>query len=193
MIPSFSSDIVVNMYDVSTCRPVRRRAAPSLAVLPRLPGRTTGALCRLAQDLSRRTDLWRSRVRFARDTRYAVRVAASDDYEAWLLTWLPGQSTGLHDHGGSAGAFVVLEGVVREAVAVATPSGSPPRLVSRTLGPGRVRAFGEGYLHDVMNTGHRPAVSLHVYAPALETMRRFVLDEQGRLQVVSEERSGADW
>jgi predicted metal-dependent enzyme (double-stranded beta helix superfamily) len=161
--------------------------------LPRLGRPTAGRLFRLAQDLSRRSDLWQSRVRFAHETRYAVRVAVTDDYEAWLLTWLPGQSTGLHDHGGSAGAFIVLEGVVHEATFLPAPGRSPGALVKRTLGPGRVRAFSEDYLHDVANVGRVPAVSLHVYAPALETMRRFVLDELGRLQVVSLERSGADW
>ena len=38
-----------------------------------------------------------------------------------------------------------------------------------------------------------PAVSLHVYAPALDTMRHYVLDDQGRPQVVSLERNGTDW
>ena len=43
------------------------------------------------------------------------------------------------------------------------------------------------------NTGSAPAVSLHVYAPALETMSRYVLDDDGRPQVVSLEHSGTDW
>jgi predicted metal-dependent enzyme (double-stranded beta helix superfamily) len=161
--------------------------------LPQLRRPSAGRLFRLAQDLSRRTDLWQSRVQFAYDTRYSVRIASTDDYEAWLLTWLPGQSTGLHDHGGSAGAFVVLDGVVDEASLGPARGRSPGALVHRTLGPGRVRAFGESYVHDVINTGQVPAVSLHVYAPALETMRHFVLDGLGRPQVVSLERSGADW
>jgi predicted metal-dependent enzyme (double-stranded beta helix superfamily) len=169
------------------------RATPPPIDLPRLSRPTEARLFRLAQDLSRRSDLWQSQVQFAQDTRYAVRVAVTEDYEAWLLTWLPGQSTGLHDHGGSAGAFVVLEGVVREATFAPGQDRSPGSLVSRTLGHGRVRAFSEGYLHDVENAGRVPAVSLHVYAPALETIRRFVLDKLGRLQVVSLERSGADW
>jgi hypothetical protein len=32
-----------------------------------------------------------------------------------------------------------------------------------------------------------------VYAPALDTMRHYVLDDQGRPQVVSLERNGTDW
>jgi predicted metal-dependent enzyme (double-stranded beta helix superfamily) len=65
--------------------------------------------------------------------------------------------------------------------------------VHRTLSAGRVRAFGPDYVHDVTNTGTEPAVSLHVYSPALDTMRFYVLDELGLPQVVALERNGADW
>jgi predicted metal-dependent enzyme (double-stranded beta helix superfamily) len=150
-------------------------------------------LHRLAAELSARTDLWRPHVRFARETRYSVRVQATDDYEAWLLTWLPGQSTGLHDHGGSAGAFVVLTGQVEESTLAPARDGAPAALVRRTLDGGRIRSFGADYVHDVTNTGRVPAVSLHLYAPALETMQRFVLDDRGRTRVVALERSGVDW
>jgi predicted metal-dependent enzyme (double-stranded beta helix superfamily) len=61
------------------------------------------------------------------------------------------------------------------------------------LTAGRVRAFGPDYVHEVTNNGDEPAVSLHAYAPALDTMRRYVLDDQGRPQVVSLERNGTDW
>jgi predicted metal-dependent enzyme (double-stranded beta helix superfamily) len=175
------------MSDIATLSP------PVSGDLPDLRRSTPGRLHRLAQELARRPDLWQPQVQFAHDTRYSVRVAVTGDYEAWLLTWLPGQSTGLHDHGGSAGAFVVLEGVVDEATLAPARGHGPSALVRRTLKAGRVRAFGEHYVHDVVNTGHAPAVSLHVYAPALETMRRFVLDEKGRPQVVSLEQSGTDW
>jgi predicted metal-dependent enzyme (double-stranded beta helix superfamily) len=161
--------------------------------LPQLRRPSPRRLHRLAQNLAHRTDLWRSRVSFAHDTRFSVRVAVTDDYEAWLLTWLPGQSTGLHDHGGSAGAFAVLDGVVEESTLSPAASRSPAALVQRTLSAGRVRSFGADYVHDVTNTGSAPAVSLHVYAPALETMSRYVLDDDGRPQVVSLEHSGTDW
>jgi predicted metal-dependent enzyme (double-stranded beta helix superfamily) len=173
-------------------------APPALATtidptLPRLRRGGPNRLYPLARQLAERTDLWRPQVRFAHERRWSVRVAVTDDYEAWLLTWLPGQSTGLHDHGGSAGAFTVLEGVVEESTLAPSRSRRPAALVHRTLTAGRVRAFGSDYVHDVTNTGEVPAVSLHVYAPALDTMRRYVLDDNGRPQVVSLEQSGTDW
>ena len=161
--------------------------------LPRLRRGVPSRLHRLARQLAARTDLWQPHVRFAHESRWSVRVAVTADYEAWLLTWLPGQSTGLHDHGGSAGAFAVLDGVVEESTLAPAASHRPAALVQRTLSAGRVRSFGPDYVHDVTNTGSAPAVSLHVYAPALETMSRYVLDDDGRPQVVSLEHSGTDW
>ena len=166
---------------------------PDLIPPPRLRRVSPARLHHLAGLLAARADLWRAHVRFAHASRWSVRVAVTDDYEAWLLTWLPGQSTGLHDHGGSAGAFTVLSGVIAESTLPPTRSRGPAALVHRTLAAGRVRVFGSDYVHDVTNKGAEPAVSLHVYAPALDTMRHYVLDDQGRAQVVSFERSGTDW
>ena len=164
--------------------------------LPRLRRTGPTRLHHLARQLSERPDLWRPHVRFAHESRWSVRIAVTGEYEAWLLTWLPGQSTGLHDHGGSAGAFAVLEGAVEESTLA--PSHSPrlvrpAALVHRALPAGRIRAFGPDYVHDVTNTGRVPAVSLHVYAPALDTMRRFVLDDRGHPRVVAREFAGSDW
>jgi hypothetical protein len=193
LIASFSTDILFNMTLTAPAVPPVRTDLPRLR---RQPTTSPTRLYHLARELADRTDLWQPHVRFAHESRWSVRVAVTGDYEAWLLTWLPGQSTGLHDHGGSAGAFAVLAGAVEESTLA--PAYSPRRtrpaaLVHRTLSTGRVRAFGADYVHDVTNTGRVPAVSLHVYAPALDTMRRFVLDDAGRPQVVAREVAGSDW
>ena len=169
--------------------------APPARPLPRLrrAAPLVRALHHLAQDLASRTDVWAARVRFAHETRWSVRVAATPDYEAWLLTWLPGQSTGLHDHGGSAGAFVVVEGELEEATLAPLRRHQPAVLVHRTLVIGRHRSFGPHHVHEVRCAGKVPAVSLHVYAPALASMRRFVLDDDGRAVIVARERAGVDW
>ena len=62
-------------------------------------------------------ETWRSIVRFTADSRWFRRLALTDDYEIWLLTWLPGQRTGFHDHGDAPGAFAVAEGELRESLA----------------------------------------------------------------------------
>jgi predicted metal-dependent enzyme (double-stranded beta helix superfamily) len=144
----------------------------------------------IARSLAERTALWRPLVRFD-DPRFYARIATGPDWEAWLLTWLPGQSTGLHDHGGSRGAFAVLAGAVDEDVPVRR-NGAPVRLRTRRYGAGQVRAFGADHLHDVAARSGVPAVTLHVYAPRLEVMTRYALID-GTLAVTAEEREGGDW
>ncbi len=53
---------------------------------------------------------WSDVVRFDAGRRWYQRLDLADDYEIWLLTWMPGQSTGFHDHGDAAGAFAVAQG-----------------------------------------------------------------------------------
>jgi predicted metal-dependent enzyme (double-stranded beta helix superfamily) len=153
----------------------------------------------LAIDLARRTELWQPHVRFA-EPRLYHRLSAGDGWEAWLLTWLPGQNTGLHDHGGSAGAFAVLSGALRETVLLprrdeaGDPHRSDPQRfdpLTRRYSTGSVRAFGSRHLHDVQPDG-AAAVSLHVYAPRLSAMSRYSLDD-GLLVRTSHERAGVDW
>ncbi len=62
-------------------------------------------------------DQWRPVVRFTPRRRWFHRLGLTDDYETWLLTWLPGQRTGFHDHGGASGAFAVAQGDLRETLA----------------------------------------------------------------------------
>jgi hypothetical protein len=112
---------------------------------------------------------WVTRVRLDAQGRWYERVQAGDGWEAWLISWLPGQSTGFHDHGSSAGAFGVVWGGLDECVPM---EGSGTR-VSR-LGSGEVRAFGPHYVHDVRNcAGSSVAVSVHAYSPPLSSMTRY--------------------
>ena len=147
----------------------------------------------LARSLADDEGRWLPRVRFDPGERVAVRLGSPDDtWEAWLLTWLPGQGTGLHDHGGATGAFVVLRGSLQETVLV--PAGDARfRPVSLQWESPAVRSFGRRHVHEVLNVSETPAVSLHVYAPALTTMTRYRLDGDGRLDVLTRERAGTDW
>ncbi|MEW1660254.1 cysteine dioxygenase family protein [Streptomyces sp. NPDC093707] len=81
-------------------------------------------------------------------------------YEVWLLSWLPGQGSGRHDHGPSSGVLTLLEGELTEHA-----PGGPRRLTAGTQ-----RVFAPGYVHEVVNDALKPAVSLHVYFPGLTEM-----------------------
>jgi hypothetical protein len=152
------------------------------------PATGSRELSRIAAQLVSEPWRWWPYVRYQAANRFYTRVSTGESHEAWLLTWLPGQSTGLHDHGGSSGAFVVVKGVLTETTV--SPEGSHE--VVRDLTHPRVRTFGDAHVHDVGNRGRIPAISLHVYAPALTTMRRYQLIDQ-QLRQISEEKAGASW
>jgi hypothetical protein len=168
-------------------------ATEHLDDLPTFRRATARRLVATARRLAGRPDLWAPHRAFSPDERHAVRVASTETWEAWLLGWLPRQTTGLHDHGGSPGAFVVLEGALEEATLAPPRRHQPAALVHHVLATGRHRSFGPHHVHEVSCAGPEPAVSLHVYAPALASMRRFVLDDDGRAVIVARERAGVDW
>ncbi|MFE4798333.1 cysteine dioxygenase [Streptomyces sp. NPDC056708] len=81
-------------------------------------------------------------------------------YEVWLLSWVPGQGSGRHDHGPSSGVLTVLDGQLTERTERGT----------RALDSGAQRVFAPGYVHEVVNDSLEPAVSLHIYYPGLTEM-----------------------
>ncbi|WP_448315100.1 cysteine dioxygenase [Streptomyces sp. CO7] len=109
---------------------------------------------------------WEPLVRYDAATRWYHRVQTGPGYEVWLLSWLPGQGTGLHDHGASSGVLTVLDGALTEHGAAGGRSG-PAR---RVLESGAQRVFAPGYVHEIVNDSLEPAVSLHVYFPGLTEM-----------------------
>ncbi len=131
---------------------------------------------------------WLPMIRFTPGRRWFHRLALSADYEIWLLTWLPGQHTGFHDHGDAAGAFAVAQGELRETLAQA----GRRRVRHRTAAAGSVTSFGERHLHDVSNVAADPAVSVHAYSPPLTAMRRYEMASSG-LRLVGMDRAELDW
>jgi len=131
---------------------------------------------------------WVARVRLDPEGRWYERIHVSDGYEVWLISWLPGQSTGFHDHGGSAGAFGVVWGALDECV---VPRGGGSAPVSQ-VASGDVRAFGPRYVHDVRNSAiGSVAVSVHAYSPPLPGMTRYDLTPGGL--VIAGTEGEDDW
>jgi hypothetical protein len=152
------------------------RAAPAAA------GLSPARLGQIARTLAARLDEWSDLLRFDPARRWYRRLALADDHEVWLLTWLPGQRTGFHDHGRAAGAFAVARGQLREQIA----AGPVQRVRRRTVTAGGVRAFGSQHVHDVANVSGEPAVSVHAYSPPLTAMRRYDLTPAGLVHVATE-------
>jgi predicted metal-dependent enzyme (double-stranded beta helix superfamily) len=150
---------------------------------------TPGQLAAEVQRLTSSPAEWVARVRLDPEGRWYERIHMTDDFEVWLISWLPGQSTGFHDHGASAGAFGVVWGALDERVAARR--GAKPRAAARVTS-GDVRAFGPRYVHDVQNSSTGSvAVSVHAYSPPLSSMTRYNLTSGG-LAVAGTEGQG-DW
>jgi hypothetical protein len=107
---------------------------------------------------------WVARVRLDPEGRWYEQIHMGDSYELWLISWLPGQSTGFHDHGGANGAFGVVWGQLDEytvaGAAVSAETGSV-------------------------------AVSVHAYSPPLSAMTRYDLTSAGLVPIRTE--GTEDW
>ena len=157
---------------------VREVSSASVAV-----ERQCGVISRTPDELAKivsrfaLSDGWLDRVRLRTGHRWYERLYYGPEYDIWAISWMPGQSTGYHDHGESAGAFVVATGILEEH--------RPGKPIS-VIEPGQPRAFGPDYAHDVRNVSLAPAVSIHAYSPPLTDMNEYELDGN---QLVPRERA----
>jgi mannose-6-phosphate isomerase-like protein (cupin superfamily) len=138
---------------------------------------TTAELTDWARALAAHPGEWLSRVRLSAEGRWYERIHRGDGHEIWLISWLPEQGTGFHDHGQSAGAFAVALGSLEEHDIAG----------ARSVHAGQVRGFGPGYIHDVRNAASAPAVSVHVYSPPLAVMNRYERTDSGFVQRATED------
>ena len=160
-------------------------AAPAAVVSGQL---APAALGRLVSATAAAEQTWRPLVRFTSGQRWFHRLELTQEYEIWLLSWLPGQRTGFHDHGDASGAFTVASGELRETLAA--PGSS--RVRRRAAGQGSVTRFGGQHLHDVGNVSAAPAISVHAYSPPLSAMRRYQMTRSG-LALLRTDRAELDW
>ena len=116
----------------------------------------------IAREYAAARERWAHLLRYDPDERYTALVHRTPGQEVWLMSWLPGQGTDLHDHGAAGGAFTIVSGELTEHV--------HHRGITHQLGVGQSRVFGPGYVHQVHNAGPDPAISIHVYR-AVRTMR----------------------
>jgi hypothetical protein len=125
--------------------------------------------------IASRRDLWADLVVHDPDVRWYRPLYWSQACDVWLLSWLRGQDTDWHDHGGSSGSFGVADGSLIEHYRV--PSGR--HLARRRLDTGEAVAFGPGHVHDVVHSGEGPATSIHVYSPLLTVMTYYQPTDYG--------------
>jgi predicted metal-dependent enzyme (double-stranded beta helix superfamily) len=151
------------------------------------PGRLLGArqLADVVRRLAASPAEWLTRVRLNPATRWYERIHLDDSYEVWVISWLPGQATGFHDHGGSAGAFTVALGTLMERRVVGGEATG--QVLAKPVGAGGARSFGPRYIHDLRNaTAASVAVSVHAYSPPIPQMTRYELTTGGLVRLGTE-------
>jgi hypothetical protein len=123
------------------------------------------------------------------DDRWFVRLHGDDEVDVWLISWVPGHRTELHDHGGSLGAATLLSGSLDEF------RWDGERLRCRRLEAGDQAGFPLGWVHDVVwaPSGPRtpvtslaepaaPSLSVHAYSPPLTVMSYYEVTGENRLR-----------
>ncbi len=121
--------------------------------------------------------------------RWFARLHGDDEVDVWLISWVPGHRTELHDHGGSLGALTLLSGALDEF------RWDGDRLRCRRLEAGDQASFPLGWVHDVvwapteprtsaisLPGAQRPALSVHAYSPPLTVMSYYEVTNQNRLR-----------
>lgn len=140
---------------------------PNLVAAARLD---TATLADIVAGLAQAEDLWRPHVVHDADERARVRLLATPAYEVWLLGWMPGQSVGLHDHGGANAAFIVVDGTLTETVAAEPARRSGRALERRAIEAGRSGLVAAGHVHAIGNGTTTLATSIHAYSKPLRSM-----------------------
>lgn len=120
------------------------------------------------------------------EERWFTRIHGDDELDVWLISWVPGQATELHDHGGSLGALTVLSGSLNEF------RWDGGRLRRRRLDAGDQAGFPLGWVHDVVWAPRpvseqaaitvQPTLSVHAYSPPLTAMSYYQVTERNTLR-----------
>ena len=89
------------------------------------PGQlTVSELEELVRTIAGRPDLWRPLVVVDRERRRYELLYEDDRIDVWVLSWMPGQRTGFHDHDRSGVGLVCAQGELDEGnLALGTRSG----------------------------------------------------------------------
>jgi hypothetical protein len=124
--------------------------------------------------------------------RWFTRIHGDEELDIWLISWVPGHPTELHDHGGSLGALTVVSGSLNEF------RWDGRGLRRRRLDAGDQAGFPLGWVHDVVwaprpvpepasaavTSAFRvpPTLSVHAYSPPLTAMSYYEVTDRNRLR-----------
>lgn len=160
---------------VSTAQPLFVPALASLDdIVPHEGILDPEELEEIARGIAARPELWRPLARVDRERRRYELLYEDDRMDAWVLSWMPGQATGFHDHYISSVGLCLAQGSVREDQ---MRYGIPH--LEHHLRSGDSRRGDPSYIHRVQYEDGEPAVTIHVYSPRLDWVGQYRLGEDG--------------
>jgi hypothetical protein len=156
--------------------PPQELAVATRRLLPTSPTLSAADLEQVAVTIRDRPELWEPLlVLDAQRRRYRL-LYEDDRTDIWVLCWMPGQSTGFHDHDISDVGIAIARGMVVERQ-LRLPTGA----TALELRPGSTRQGPAGYIHSVAHGEGVPAVSIHCYSPPLMKVGQYRVDADGVL------------
>jgi cysteine dioxygenase len=102
-------------------------------------------------------------------------IARSASAELLMLCWHSGQRTPIHDHGGSVGVVLLLEGLLTETMYERVQGGHVRPYNTYKWSPGAITGADVPDIHQLLNLQPegRDMVTLHCYAPPLSVLNTF--------------------
>jgi hypothetical protein len=156
--------------------PPQELAAATRELIPPAAELSAADLEQIAIAIRDRPELWEPLlVVDAHRRRYRL-LYEDERTDIWVLCWMPGQSTGFHDHDVSDVGIAIAQGMIVERQ-LRLPTGA----TALDLRPGDTRQGPAGYIHSVAHGEGIPAVSIHCYSPPLMKVGQYRVDADGVL------------
>ncbi|MEO6867037.1 MAG: cysteine dioxygenase family protein [Gaiellales bacterium] len=130
----------------------------------------------LVLDIREDSTLWEPLILVDPSLRRYRLLYEDDRLDVWVLSWMPGQGTGFHDHDLSGVGLVSAQGSVIEKQML-LPEGA----TEIEMTPGVSRQGPAGYIHSVAHHSGEPAITIHAYSPKLIRVGQFRADANGVL------------
>ena len=111
-------------------------------------------------------------------------IHQTDKFELMTICWMPNHETPIHDHNGSLGYMLVLEGSVKEIIYKKIPgSTSLATVAEEKINAGEITFIDDtvGY-HKIINLSKAPSMSLHFYAKPIESFHVYNKDNLNRFK-----------
>ena len=157
--------------------PPQELAAATGELIPTQQELSAAELELIATAIRDRRELWEP-LAISDSARRRYRLLFEDERtDIWVLSWMPGQSTGFHDHDVSDVGIAIARGMIVERQ-LRLPSGAS----ALELRHGQSRQGPAGYVHSVAHGEGEPAVSIHCYSPPLMKVGQYRVDPSGVLR-----------